>query len=234
MTKFVDITPHVSLLRKVGQSGHSVADAIAELVDNGLDARIPGQPVRVEVELDHHNQVIRVFDDGHGMSGPGLARALVLAESDKREGAIGRFGLGLKTACTSLGERFEITSAVAGAHYAHIASYDADQFVAEGRWRLPIRRLRKTWDHGTLVEAHCHRLYPALASGLHKNLGWTFRHFLLDGVLELLIDGEPVRPAEYAVDPASVMPRGSTCAGLGRPAAGVISAWMVRICTSPS
>ena len=112
MPEFVDITPHVSLLAKVGQSGHSVSDALAELVDNALDARRPRRYVKVEIELDMREGVLRVQDDGQGMTSAELARALVLAESNKQGASIGRFGLGLKTACTSLGSRFEITSAV--------------------------------------------------------------------------------------------------------------------------
>jgi hypothetical protein len=217
---FVDITPHVSLLGKVGQSGHSVSDAIAELVDNALDARLPRQPVAVEIELDVRGQAVRIFDDGRGMTGSELARALVLAESSKAGTAIGRFGLGLKTACTSLGQQFEITSAVDDGHYAHVASYDEDSFIADGRWRLPIRRERKSWAHGTLVEIQSDRLYAALPSGLHKNLGWTFRHFLLDKVLRLSLEGEPVQAAQYAVDPDSVMPLE------GRVAGRVVKGWV--------
>lgn len=220
MPEFVDITPHVSLLGKVGQSGHSVSDAIAELVDNALDARRPRCPVTVEIELDVGGRAVRVFDDGRGMTGAELARALVLAESNKDGAAIGRFGLGLKTACTSLGQQFEITSAVEEGHYAHIARYDAEAFLASGRWRLPIRRARKSWSHGTLVEIQSDRLYSTLPAALHKNLGWTFRHFLLDKVLRLSIDGEPVRAAQYEVDPERVVPLE------GRVAGRVVRGWV--------
>ena len=205
MPEFVDITPHVSLLAKVGQSGHSVSDALAELVDNALDARGPRRRLKVEVSLDVREGMLRVRDDGHGMTGAELARAMVLAESNKNGSSIGRFGLGLKTACTSLGSRFEITSAVKEGRSAHMTRYDAETFLADGSWRLPIRRVRKPWPHGTLIEVESGRLYPALTSSLPRNLGWTFRHFLLDDVLRLTLNGEPVRAAEYDVDEQSVI-----------------------------
>src|SRR4051812_46286911 len=106
MTTYVDITPDVSLLRKVGQSGHSISDAIAELVDNALDARELGRSVRVSVELDADAATLTVRDNAGGMSAKQLAQALVLGRSEKCEDQIGRFGLGLKTACSSLGSRF--------------------------------------------------------------------------------------------------------------------------------
>ena len=36
-------------------------------------------------------------------------------------------------------------------------------------------------------------------------MGWTFRHFLLDNLLRLYLNGEPVRAAEYEVDEESVI-----------------------------
>lgn len=215
---YVDITPHVSLLAKVGQSGHSVADALAELVDNAIDARVNGSPVRVDVDLDLKASTFIVRDTGSGMTGSELGRALVLAESSKSGQNIGRFGLGLKTACTSLGRRFIITSATRDGHYGHTAEYDADAFLREGRWQLPIHRKRKRWEHGTVIEVHSDRLYPGLPASLTRNLGWSFRHFLIDGILDLSINGEPVDAGEYDVDPASVMPIEGEVAG--RPVRG--------------
>jgi hypothetical protein len=211
--ELVDITPHVSLLAKVGQSGHSVSDAVAELVDNAIDARRAGTPVQVDVEVDVTSRMLVVCDDGRGMTGAELGRALVLAESNKNGDDIGRFGLGLKTACTSLGRRFVIESATAGGHYAHVAEYDADAFLANGRWVLPISRRRKQWKQGTIIRIESDRLYPALLAGLNRNLGWSFRHFLLDDVLRLMVNGNPVAPGEYDVDPESVLPIEGRVAG---------------------
>lgn len=206
MTDLVDITPHVSLLAKVGQSGHSVSDAVAELADNAIDARMPKRPVQVDVELDLAGRTLVVRDDGHGMTGSELGRALVLAESNKSGDDIGRFGLGLKTACTSLGRRFTIESVTASGHFAHVADYDAEAFLASGRWELPISRRRKQWEHGTLIRVESDRLYPALLTGLSRNLGWSFRHFLLDDLLQLTVNEQSVPAGDYDVDPTSVMP----------------------------
>jgi hypothetical protein len=204
--EFVDITPHVSLLAKVGQSGHSVSDAVAELVDNAIDARRPGKAVKVAIEVDLAQRHLTVHDNGTGMTGSELGRALVLAESNKAGDSIGRFGLGLKTACTSLGQHFLIESATAEGHYAHIAEYDAAAFLSSGRWELPLGRKKKQWKHGTFIEIDSDRLYPALVGALSRNLGWSFRHFLLDGLLALTVNGQSVQASEYDVDPTSVMP----------------------------
>jgi hypothetical protein len=211
--ELVDITPHVSLLEKVGQSGHSVSDAVAELVDNAIDARLDRGGVDVNIEIDVPRGTLLVRDTGSGMTGSELARALVLAESQKSGESIGRFGLGLKTACSSIGRRFVIESATGAGHYAHLAEYDADAFLTSGRWELPISRRRKQWKHGTEIRIESERLYPALLATLVRNLGWSFRHFLLDDVLRATVNGEKVPPGSYDVDPDSVMPIKGVVAG---------------------
>jgi histidine kinase/DNA gyrase B/HSP90-like ATPase len=202
----VDITPHVSLLSKVGQAGHSVAEAVAELVDNALDARIPGRPVSVDVSYNAREGWLSVEDDGTGMSRAELSDALVLALSSKSESDIGKFGLGMKTACTSLGPRFVITSACLDAHYAAVAEYDEEQFLMSGHWLLPVRRRKKTFAHGTRIVIESSRLYGTLHQSLIRNLGWTFRHFLMDGSLTARVNGVRIPPGVYEVDEASVMP----------------------------
>jgi hypothetical protein len=197
----------------VGQSGHSVAEAVAELVDNALDARVADAQVTVEITFNVREGWLRVDDNGQGMTRQALADALVLGLSAKGRSKIGKYGLGLKTACTSLGDRFEIWTATPDAHYAHVADYDEEQFLMVGAWRLPVRRRRKDRPHGTVVTVQSSRLYPSLNQTLARNLGWTFRHFLLDKLLILRINGVPVEPAVYEVDDDSVMPFAGEVAG---------------------
>ena len=101
----VDITPDKSLMPKMAQTGYSFVQAISELVDNSIDARLEGEPLQVKVELKKDS--IQVMDNGTGMTEGEAARCLKLAHSTKK-GKLGEFGLGLKTACLSLGRRFKI------------------------------------------------------------------------------------------------------------------------------
>jgi hypothetical protein len=200
------------LLAKVGQSGHSVAEAVSELVDNGLDARLADK-VTVEVEYDAREGWIRVSDDGRGMNRQQLAHALVLGLSAKGGEDIGRFGLGLKTAATSLGSRFEVVTVREHAKFEWVAEYDERHFLETGRWELPIRRRAKRRTSGTVVHVYSERVYPTLHQSLQRNLGWTFRHFLRDGILDLTVNGQSVEPSGYEVDPTSVMPFEGEVAG---------------------
>jgi anti-sigma regulatory factor (Ser/Thr protein kinase) len=206
MSHFVDITPHVSLLAKTGQAGHSVAEAVAELVDNAVDARCAGQAVTVEVRYDAKRNWLEVQDDGVGMSRTELADALVLALSTKGNEQIGKFGLGMKAACTSLGKRFQINTCRDGDHYATIADYDEQRFLEAGTWQLPISRRKKKRAHGTTITIDSTRVYATLNQSLVKNLGSTFRHFIRDGVLTLFVNGVLVEPEVRDVDADSVLP----------------------------
>lgn len=167
----------------------------------------------VDVAYNVREGWLRVEDNGRGMSRPELSKALVLALSGKGAADIGKFGLGMKTACSSLGDRFVVSSACSGATYAHSAEYDEELFLTAGEWKLPIQRRKKTRPHGTTITIQSSRLYASLHQSLTRNLSWTFRHFLLDGILELTVNGLAVEPASYEVDPTSVMPFEGVVAG---------------------
>jgi hypothetical protein len=203
---YVDITPHVSLLAKVGQAGHSVAEAVSELVDNSLDARPDKGPVHVDVVYDVRGKWIEVADDGLGMSRAGLADALVLALSSKEAEQIGRFGLGMKSACTSLGRSFTISTCREQDHFEVVADYDEVAFVERGEWKLPIRRRKKRRERGTLISINSDRVYHGLAQSLIKNLSWTFRHFIADGLLKLSVNGQLITQPQHQIDQTSLLP----------------------------
>jgi Histidine kinase-, DNA gyrase B-, and HSP90-like ATPase len=213
VSEYVDITPHVSLLAKSGQSGHSVAEAVSELVDNSIDARVGKRLLHVKVSYDVRAKKIEVEDDGSGMSRTSLGHALVLALSSKSGEKIGRYGLGMKTACASLGSRFTIATARAEDYYDAIAEYDEASFIESGEWRLPIRRRRKTRKHGTVISIESDRVYHGLSQSLIRNLGWTFRHFIADGVLELKVNGQIVEVPQHQVDTGSILPLAGVVAG---------------------
>jgi len=96
----IDITPDKSLMPKLANAGYSFVQAISELVDNSIDARPEGRTLLVKIELGRDH--IQVLDDGIGMNQREAAACLKLAYSEK-QGKLGEFGLGLKTACLSLG-----------------------------------------------------------------------------------------------------------------------------------
>ena len=104
----VDITPDKSLIQKLGLVGYRTEQAVAELVDNSIDARIPDEKETIEVHLDFQKKWIGVRDNGHGMDKQDLTNAMTIAKGTKADGELGQFGIGMKSACSALGKKLMV------------------------------------------------------------------------------------------------------------------------------
>ena len=124
--KIFDITPDITLMPKLGRSGYTSPQAVAELVDNSIDARIDGLVLDLNIKIDRN--VISIADNGTGMNQKELVEALTLAHS-KKKNMLGEFGLGLKTACNSLGSRFEIITSPKNDNKQYKIVFDQDDKV---------------------------------------------------------------------------------------------------------
>lgn len=198
----IDITPDRSLLPKLGFAGYSAPQAVAELVDNSIDARRDGYKLRVDIHIGPEG--IEVADDGIGMDREALAKAMVLAYSRKRE-KLGEFGLGLKTACLSLGEAFEVRSSP-GNRKEYRVSYDPDAWMEAGRsWKLrleenPARGRRP----GTAVRVKRLKVYyPRLPTLILLDLQRRFSPFIRSRELEIRVNGRLAQLEEIRLLPGS-------------------------------
>lgn len=194
----VNITPDVSLLKKSGEVNYRIPDALAELADNAVDARIPGSKLHIEVTVGQKNKrpYISVVDDGTGMSSDDLANAMVMGRSSKDGSTIGEFGFGLKTACSNLGAVFEIVTATADSDNAWRLTYDETKFIAGGRWEIEIEPADKPFDHGTQItiwEPKVH-LYPGVKNAILEKFSKIFKHFIAANEVEILVNNTEVVP----------------------------------------
>jgi HSP90 family molecular chaperone len=60
------IMPDKSLYPKLGQANYTVAEALAELIDNSIDAR--EDKVNIDITIDLKKKIIKVKDNGRGMN----------------------------------------------------------------------------------------------------------------------------------------------------------------------
>ena len=132
-TKEINILPHRSLMPKIGQTGYSVLQAISELVDNSIDAREDGKVLTVEIFFDNDKGMVEISDNGVGMDEQTAANSMKLAHSAKKNN-LGEFGLGLKTAATSLGKNFQIATTQKGNDEEYILEYDEEKWLKSGDW----------------------------------------------------------------------------------------------------
>jgi hypothetical protein len=96
----VDLQPDESITDAMGR-GHSLGTAVADIIDNALDADAERVLVTFVVENDHLRSV-RIRDDGGGMTQTALIGAMTLGHPRARGShALGHFGIGLKAASLS-------------------------------------------------------------------------------------------------------------------------------------
>ncbi len=194
----VDITPDITLLKKSGEVNYTIPKAVAELVDNEIDARLSGKRLTVEVTTGQKEKekYITVAGDGAGMTREEAAKAMVMAYSQKKRGAIGEFGLGMKTACSNLGARFEVVTATADADVAIRIHYSEEEFIRQGQWKIELEEVPKSFDHGTVITIDKLKVnaYPGVKNTLLDRFGKVFRHFVASGEVEIVVNGDPVVP----------------------------------------
>ena len=137
---FATVLPSAGrLMVSLRDIGYDLPSAVADLIDNSIDAN--ARHVAVDLVADSANSWLRVSDDGLGMAGKILDEAMRYgSHADYRDGALGQFGLGLKTA--SLSQCRRLTVASRGADRGRVAArrWDIDEVVRRDSWDL--ERLR--------------------------------------------------------------------------------------------
>lgn len=190
----------------------STASAVAELVDNAIQADAAKIRITIEARNNDDSPSIRVqvADDGTGMDRSTLVQAMRFGGSGRyndRSG-LGRFGMGLPNASLGQARRVSVYTWQSGASVL-MTYLDIDE-IAVGKMESipdPVRQKsapdidRVDVSHGTtIVWDQCDRLDKkrpsTLARKLAQSLGRTFRNFLLNGV-SIEINGAAVQ----AVDP---------------------------------
>ena len=197
-TKEISILPDRSLMPKIGQTGYSVSQAIAELVDNSIDARSAEESLVVEIIFDQDKGVVEVTDNGIGMDEETAANSIRLAHSSKKN-KLGEFGLGLKTAATSLGKKFQISTSQKWKEEKYILEYDEDKWLTSGDWTKHEMKIMSGSDKqksGTAVQITDLRfkIYGNLPGNIRKDLATRFAPFIENGEVQIKVNTKWCQP----------------------------------------
>lgn len=137
-TKKYELIPSARrMITSLRDMGYDFASAVADIVDNSIEAR--ATKVDIGVHFDGDESWVRIVDNGDGMKPAQIREALRYGadrEYDAKE-ALGKFGLGLKTASMSQCQRLTVasrSSAERAEIYAH--SWDLDHVVESNRWEI--------------------------------------------------------------------------------------------------
>lgn len=216
--KEVVLEPSVALLESMRSVGYSLEAAVADLIDNSLDA----DATSVEIDIDVvEGQRIAFLDNGNGMTQAKAKEALRLAGTvdDDRPERLGRFGLGLKTASISQGRSLSVISRHNGSTIAY--RWDLDHVKNTGSWSLleleesdwsevpfhaemlgSANATLIVWENLDLLLGDAEEPGPFLASTIEpllRHIGLTYHRLLEPGKdgLRIAINGQPVE----AIDP---------------------------------
>ena len=197
-----------SFIEATRDSGYkSTGSAIAELVDNALEASAKHVDIVIEETSTAGratNLVIRVTDDGTGMTPAVLRLALQFGGSTRfgSRAATGRYGMGLPNGGLSQARRLEVftwtNSSRVWSSYLDVDDIATNSMRAVPTPRIAQGSIRPRTQSGTMVVlSKCDRLdcdnTQTLQLKLLAEFGRIFRQAIHDGRL-LKVNGIQVRP----------------------------------------
>ncbi|MEK6806628.1 MAG: ATP-binding protein [Pseudomonadota bacterium] len=209
------------LIKSLRDMGYDFAQAVADVVDNSIEAK--AGLVAIDVEFDGDDSWVRIADNGAGMKPEQVREAMRYgAERQYDEADLGKFGLGLKTASMSQCQRLSVASRW-NPDRADITAYswDLDHIEKTNRWEiLPLERddlhhairepLKDTkgtvvlWERLDRILGYKHPYGEAARKRLSQtcreielHLGMVFHRFLTGEAsnrrFKLLLNGNPVK-----------------------------------------
>src|SRR5581483_1431364 len=186
-------------------------NAVAELVDNSsqsyldnrevLDPLLEAARQRFAVRIDSSNSLFSIVDNALGMDLEDLKRAVQLAAPPPNTSGRGEFGMGMKTSCCWLGDRWSVITKKVGSNTEYTVTIDVEEIAASTSHDLPVRekKVKDTNAHYTRIEVS--KLHDRLKGG--RTLGKTkdylvdmFRNDIEDGTMDLYWDGSLKKPQE--------------------------------------
>lgn len=173
--KYIDITPDPHILLALGAQNMPWWKALAELIDNSFDANA----TRVAIRLI--GRTVVVADDGHGI--PDIATAVTIGGHVKHGNwhHVGMYGIGLKDAWRSIGDRIEVSTIRGGFHKRLDYSVGAIE-VHDGLWKLPEPSVEESpAPSGTRITLHMKHGKNKPTADCWETLSWAFYPALTKG-----------------------------------------------------
>jgi hypothetical protein len=175
-------------LQALRSVGYDVYTAIAELIDNSIDAGA----TKIKIDFDSKSAILVITDNGIGMSKVKLNAAMDLgADQEYSDAQIGYFGSGMKTSIANLVTKPE--------SLVTIDSYDGNEATII-EWK-PLERFREfsfnksnKKDIGTAIIINGVEKFQIAT--LKKQLGVVFYPTLKTETLELTVNGVEILPTD--------------------------------------
>lgn len=224
MIKF-DLTPDPKVLVALTHTPLQPLDALCELIDNSLDsfeaARIQGRAVSHPLvlidlpgrpEVDRKEGVVRIRDNGPGMTPEQAEKALTAGYSGKNPyDSLGLFGMGFNIATGKIGSvtRF-LTGRVEDINCLETV-VDLVAMQEAGNYEVPVQSVSKPseFTHGTIVEVRgwwpegnpnngfIRKLASYARPAIRREIGRRYATILRSGAIRILLNGEACEGHEH-------------------------------------
>jgi len=168
MLKILNTPNPARLIEGLRDTGYDFNNACADIIDNSISAEATEILIEVANELDGRKFVF-FGDNGIGMNREELFNAMRYGADRRADlASLGKFGLGLKTASTSIARKLSVLSKKTNKDDLIKLSWDLDHVVDTNEWELleetpdkeeVVKFKNYCGDHGTLVIwSKCDRL----------------------------------------------------------------------------
>jgi hypothetical protein len=125
------------MITSLRDMGYDFATAVADVIDNSIEAK--ASRIAIDVNFDGDDSSVRIADNGHGMTPAQIREALRYGaerEYDSKD-ALGKFGLGLKTASMSQCQRLTLASRSSDSRSdIYAQAWDLEHVMATDRWEI--------------------------------------------------------------------------------------------------
>jgi hypothetical protein len=168
----LNLTPDPYMLLGMQNQNLPWHKALAELIDNSLDADANSVSIRLD------SSAVVVSDNGRGIRD--FQASLKLGGHHKSETTVlGKYGIGLKDAWLFAGDRMQITTTHKG--FKATVVVDIDE-LANNKWQVESPVLAETDEpSGTVIKLFLRKGRQAPSSDAFEKLSWVFTPALLEG-----------------------------------------------------
>lgn len=192
------------LIDSLRHLGYGNYEAIADIVDNSIDAE--AQTVKIRIHLKNNQHQITVADDGHGMNEATLDQAMRLGSLTTRDtnSDLGKFGMGLVTGSLSIAKKCHVISRSDDGCWS--SAWDVDEVINRNAFVKHLDKATKEEEAilseeigdatGTIVVlSKCDNITnkntTSFASNLRSHIGRVHRYFIDAGKM-ISVNGDPV------------------------------------------
>jgi hypothetical protein len=134
----IELIPSATrLINSLRDLGYEFEDAIADIVDNSIEAQ--ATVIRINFKFDGLSSFVTIFDNGTGMTGQEIQKSLRFGSDRKysKNNDLGRYGLGLKTASLSQARKLTVSSRKSQQKFSvNSFCWDLDYIEKNNTWEI--------------------------------------------------------------------------------------------------